>query len=78
MWYEVEACQKMLLTEEEIDEVWDTLGRCTWGEYARGIAVAQLKKVVDWGDEICTCKGAYLFIRRHQCEECWDKLKGEL
>ena len=47
--------------------------------YERNIAKAQhqqdLKDFIEWGEEICACKGEWLYIRRRQCEECWESLK---
>ena len=48
--------------------------RTIWYEIAR----AQVRKVTEWGDEICTDK-EHLFreLERRLCPHCWQSLKKE-
>ena len=46
----------------------------------RGVAKAQLKKVVGWGDEPCyehLSPMGGLPVAKHSCEICWQALKEE-
>lgn len=70
----------ILLTDSEL---LDAFERVT-GENSRaglpGIAKAQIKKLYDWGNEICSnshhnnLRDEYL--RRH-CKKCWEELNQE-
>jgi len=70
----------MILTDKEIyyglnkiDNGFSQKYREEW------IAKAQLKKFIEWGDEICeTHYGSYLYIARRQCEDCWQSLLEEI
>ena len=72
----------ILLSDEEIKklihEKWKTRDTLTFEELAK----AQLKKVVEWGDEDCPhlSKPAEYFDGQHkrECRDCWQALKKEV
>lgn len=71
----------MLLTDEEIVELngncIEVMGRpLTKGEAIKAGSRAQLKKVVEWGDEICLGHPVQprIPIIKRQCTECWKSL----
>ena len=42
-------------------------------------AKSQLKKVGEWGEEICIeHHGSHIYIRRRQCDSCWNELKVDV
>ena len=72
------------LTDEEITELWKQLNK----QYPkldritsiREGAKAQLKKVVEWGNEDCAClreEGSHI-PHRHFCPRCWQALVEEV
>ncbi len=67
----------MLLTEKEIRtsfvEACKEAGRDDEMVGSRGVAKAQLEKVLDWGEEDCPHVGHPR--GKHWCGECWDSLK---
>jgi len=74
----------ILLTDEEIQ---CQEGRCMLPstEYDRQIAKAQLRNVVEWGNEDCPHNPAIpnsrVFrhaLKKRQCEECWQALLKEI
>ena len=75
----------VLLSPEEIVELngncIEVMGRpLTKGEAIKAGSRAQLKKVVEWGDERCphpsTFDGQRL-MKKRRCPECWQALKKE-
>ena len=82
----------MLLTDEEINDIDNELvGIPEWineaDEYKsflfshRYFAKAQLKKLEEWGEEICLDLGhthKLDYLPRHSCSECWQSLIGEI
>ena len=63
----------MLLTDEEQMRAYDF----DWCEGNIGaVAKAQLKKVVEWGDEECSKHGGGRFKR--ECRLCWQALLKEI
>ena len=81
----IEACDELieemtvLLSEEEIDIA--LMRNCSDG-YG-GVAQAQLKKVVEWGDEDCDGDDTHWgtiyspLKPKRQCPQCWQALKEE-
>ena len=70
-----------VLNDEEIGK---ELGWNNWDDYSmkapRMSAQAQLKRdiegFIEWGEEVCAEHyGSYLYIRRRQCDRCWDEFK---
>jgi len=58
-----------------IEEATDILNNA-----GRGIAKAQLKKMVEWADSYCTHrqgKGGIQNMPKRYCEECWQALLEE-
>ncbi|KKN75004.1 hypothetical protein LCGC14_0385060 [marine sediment metagenome] len=85
----------ILLTDEEIrgaiQDYNATLNQCCDDSYFtihadsfNAIAKAQLKKVVEWGNEWCPVhtieisKDVTEVIAKHQCCECWQALLKEV
>ena len=80
------------LTDEEIKRVMETMSSQgimlnpeDYLEEGKAVAKAQLKKVVEWGDEPCyihlvkdgavdTTEG----IKRRECPKCWQALLEEV
>ncbi len=81
--------EDMLLTDEEIRTAWERpIVDITDGHEMfiaiqeqraqKAIAKAQLKKVVEWGNEPCDVKEHYeLNAKKRQCEACWQSLLEE-
>ena len=75
----------MLLTDEEITKAFNHGVRHGDGTYPpEAIAKAQLKKVVEWGEEECfehpyksNIKSEEYNRKRHRCFECWQSLLEE-
>ncbi len=77
----------MLLTDEEIDRIvllcyTDNKISCVQWAVKEGIK-AQLKKVVEWGEEECPHKtvragGIYQLYHRRDCPQCWQSLLEEV
>ncbi len=80
----------ILLSDEEIKEAYRS---CSVGgfiksmggfEVEKAIAKAQLKQVVEWGDEPCPhskvpySDGVPYGDRKHGCSECWQALKKKV
>jgi len=66
----------------KVDDVWGRVCDISCGKHSTHIVrqeayKAQAEKFIEWGDEICeTHYGSYLFIRRRQCEKCWQEVRG--
>ena len=78
--------EMILLSPEEIKEVYHScsVGGFIRSEVEKAIARAQLKKVVEWGNEDCTEHGFIIteevlkYPPRHQCPKCWQVLRKEV
>jgi len=66
---------QILLTPEEITQEWNKI-HYEVGSRLGYIAKAQLKKVVEWGNE--PCPHQYLANVKQRCRACWDDLKKEV
>ena len=80
----------VLLNPEELKQAQESVGWfCSDNDfygYFKGlnaIAKAQLKKVVEWGQELCKDHNRTQreeqgwFVKRHDCPQCWQDLKKE-
>ena len=79
----------ILLTDEEIQEatiransIINTYGSGSaehWKAEYRAIAKAQLKNVVEWGEEQCQRHHTSgIWFRRRKCSKCWRALLDEV
>ena len=70
----------ILLTGEELAKFMLPDYPKTLKDMKRAIARAQLKKVVEWGNETCPHdlfgEGTQCF--KHACDDCWQALKKEV
>ena len=72
----------MILTDEEMGKIDIPLNICKqWmssRRYADSVAAAQLRKVVEWGEETCPHDlGEGTQCYKHACDMCWQSLKEE-
>ncbi len=69
------SCSSVGLTDEEIVHLvdkWSFEDKCTDHLLALWIAKAQIKKVHNWGEELCDIHQEAKFKR--QCGLCWQEL----
>lgn len=66
------------LTDKEAEIIFETSHRDNGRkEIFREIAKAQLKKVVEWGDESCEEHAVNQGTRKRDCPFCWQVLLEE-
>ena len=64
--------------QEAAKMLYDQLPDCN---YAKAIAQAQLRRVVEWGEEICphasyrNSSNVILHEKKWYCKKCWQELK---
>ncbi len=81
----------MLLTDEEIHVIADSVEEPFWYTLIDAGARAQLKKVYDWGQEDCPhdttegvggdlddLGGTIYWSLKKNCDECWQSLLDEV
>ena len=66
----------MILTPEELLEL---IHSAEGDDYIAGlyIAQAQLRKMVEWGEEVCTEHSEVYARFRRKCDDCWQALRRE-
>ncbi len=73
---------KVLLTEQELTDIWIAKLKATAHQaeslaFMRETAKAQLKNVIEWGEEPCPHPhGGFPYYKKHECIACWNELSG--